>query len=137
MFGSLPPGTVEFILASSDLLSEILLYHVLGTQVFSDDLTNGASVATVGGSSVAVSIDNQDLRINEARVTSADNLALNGVVHVIDSVLVPPNFMVPQDIVATALLSDMFDSFVAALQVVDLLDEYSFPNGPFTVCKSP
>lgn len=136
MVDSLPPGTAEIILTSSELLSEILLYHVLGTQVFSSDLSDGSSVATIGGSSVTVSIDTEGIRINEATVTSADNIALNGVIHVIDTVLVPPNFMVPQDIVATAIVTGTFDSFVEALELVDLVDEYSFPNGPFTICKS-
>ena len=77
--------TAADLLASPDL-ANILLYHVLGSVVESGDLTNG-SVTTLSGGSVTVDLS-MGVMINDATVTGADNLAFNGVVHVIDAVLI-------------------------------------------------
>jgi transforming growth factor-beta-induced protein len=75
------------LLASPDL-TNILLYHVLGSEVESGDLVNGP-VVTLSGGSVSVDLT-MGVMINDANVTGADNLADNGVVHVIDAVLIDP-----------------------------------------------
>jgi transforming growth factor-beta-induced protein len=75
-------------------LTEVLTYHVLGTEVFSTELTAGP-VNTLNGSPVTVSLTN-GVMINNANVTLADVLAYNGVVHVIDAVLLPIDTQIDQ-----------------------------------------
>ena len=76
------------LLASPDLES-ILLYHVLGSQVLSTALTSGP-VATLNGANVTVTVSPTGVTINDANVIAADLTSGNGVVHVIDGVLLPP-----------------------------------------------
>ncbi len=89
-FAALPDGTVEAVLADIDLLTAILTYHVVGGTTLSTDLMDGMSVATLNGESVTVTINTEGVFINDAKVILADVLADNGVVHVIDAVLLPP-----------------------------------------------
>ena len=92
-FAALPPKVVDFLLDNPDELERVLLYHVVaGAAVFSDDLERGP-VETAGGSDVFVRLD--PIRINDSRVIFADIKAKNGVVHVIDEVLIPPTLRIP------------------------------------------
>jgi uncharacterized surface protein with fasciclin (FAS1) repeats len=89
-FAALPAGTVETLLADpTGALTQILLYHVVGAQALSTDLTNGQTVATLQGQTVTVTINAEGVFINNAQVTVADIVTSNGVIHVIDAVLVP------------------------------------------------
>jgi uncharacterized surface protein with fasciclin (FAS1) repeats len=89
-FETLPAGTVETLLADpTGALTQILLYHVVGAQALSTDLTNGQTVATLQGQAVTVTINADGVFINNAQVTVADIVTSNGVIHVIDAVLVP------------------------------------------------
>jgi uncharacterized surface protein with fasciclin (FAS1) repeats len=89
-FEALPAGTVETLLADpTGALTQILLYHVVGAQALSTDLTNGQTVATLQGQTVTVTINADGVFINNAQVTVADIVTDNGVIHVIDAVLVP------------------------------------------------
>ena len=84
-------ATAEDLLAL-DGLADILLYHVLGAQVLSTDLSDGATATTLLGEDVLVEIDCEGgIFINDAQVTLADIVTDNGVVHVIDAVLLPPD----------------------------------------------
>lgn len=90
-FGLLPEGTVEALLEDPEGdLTDILLYHVLGTEVLSSDLSDGASAETLNGAEVNVEIIDDNVFINDAMVVIADILTDNGIVHVIDMVLLPP-----------------------------------------------
>merc|ERR1740117_146964 len=89
-FAALPAGTVAALLADIPTLTAILTYHVVGAEVYSSALSNGQVVTTLNGASVTVSITSAGVFINNARVTVADIAASNGVVHVIDAVLMPP-----------------------------------------------
>jgi hypothetical protein len=80
--------TAEDLLALPNL-GEILQYHVVAGEAFSDDLEDGQMITTLLGQDVTVSIDDAGVMINEAMVIIADLEAENGVVHVIDAVLVP------------------------------------------------
>jgi uncharacterized surface protein with fasciclin (FAS1) repeats len=93
-FGSLPEGVLDELVSDpTGVLTQILLYHVLGSTVLSGDLADGQTAATLHGSSVNVSIENGNVRINNALVTTADLVAENGVVHVIDAILLPPGIV--------------------------------------------
>lgn len=91
-FAALPAGTLEMLLKpeNKDKLVSILTYHVVAGKVMSGDLSNGQKAATVQGDKVAVSINSGNVKINNAKVIAADVKAKNGVVHVIDKVILPP-----------------------------------------------
>ena len=89
-FAALPAGTVESLLLpeNRDQLIAILTYHVVSGAVMSTDLTDGMMAATVQGGEITIDLDN-GVMINDANVVSADITASNGVIHVIDKVLLP------------------------------------------------
>ena len=89
-FAALPAGVIETLLSDpTGTLTQILLYHVVGAQAFSTDLTNGQTVETLQGQTVTVTINAEGVFINDAQVTVADIVTDNGVVHVINAVLIP------------------------------------------------
>ncbi|TVQ89336.1 MAG: DUF4623 domain-containing protein, partial [Bacteroidetes bacterium] len=89
-FDLLPEGLLDDLLDDPEgLLTDILLYHVVGALALSTDLEDGQEITTLFGEDVVVTITNGDVFINDAQVILADLLAENGVVHVIDAVLVP------------------------------------------------
>ena len=89
-FELLPEGTVEALLEDPQgLLTDILLYHVVGAQALSTDLSDGMAITTLNGEEVTVSITEEGVFINGAQVILPDLMAGNGVVHVIDAVLIP------------------------------------------------
>lgn len=89
-FAKLPEGTVEALLANPEQLKKVLLYHVVSGNVMAADVVKLTSAETLGGQSVA--IDAKDgVKVNDATVIKTDIAASNGVVHVIDTVLIPQN----------------------------------------------
>ena len=90
-FDALPEGTVASLLEDpTGQLAQILLYHVAGLKAMSTDLSDGQMVTTLEGSDLTVTIMDGKVYINDAEVTIADIEADNGVVHVINAVLLPP-----------------------------------------------
>ncbi len=89
-FNALPAGTVAALLADIPQLTDILLHHVIGDSVMSTMLSNGMMATTLLGTDVTVTINGGNVYIDNAMVTVADIVADNGVVHVIDAVLLPP-----------------------------------------------
>ena len=89
-FAALPEGTVETLLMpeNKDQLVAILTYHVVAGKVMSTDLVDDMEAATVQGSMIMIDLDN-GVMINDATVTAADIAASNGVIHVIDKVILP------------------------------------------------
>ena len=87
-FAKLPAGTVESLLNDKEKLAQILTYHVVPGKVMSTDVTTGA-VRTVQGQPLNVMVDNGAVKVNDAQVVQADVTASNGVIHVIDSVVLP------------------------------------------------
>ncbi|MFM7309492.1 MAG: fasciclin domain-containing protein, partial [Flavobacteriales bacterium] len=131
-FDALPAGTIEALLADpTGDLTQILLYHVLGAQVMSMDLTNGQVATTLQGSDVTVTFSGPDVLINNALVTFADIYATNGVVHVIDAVLLPPADL-PATVVDIIVNSPDHTTLEAAVIAAELADDLS-GTGPFTV----
>jgi uncharacterized surface protein with fasciclin (FAS1) repeats len=88
-FNALPAGSVTALLADIPLLTDILKHHVVGASVMSGMLSNGQIVTTLLGTDVTVTINSMGVFIDNAQVTVADIVADNGVVHVIDAVLIP------------------------------------------------
>jgi len=90
-FAALPEGTVDNLLKPEmkDQLTGVLTYHVVAGNVLSSDLSDGQVVTTLNGQELTVSIKDGKVMINGATVVAADLAGSNGVVHVIDSVLLP------------------------------------------------
>jgi uncharacterized surface protein with fasciclin (FAS1) repeats len=87
-FAKLPAGTVEALLQDKEKLAQILTYHVVPGKVMAADVSSGA-VATVQGQSLNMLVQNGGVKVNDAKVVQADVLASNGVIHVIDTVVLP------------------------------------------------
>jgi len=88
-FAKLPEGTVEALLANPDQLRAILLYHVVPGKVMAADVVNLNSATTAQGSDVEIMLADGRVMINDANVTATDIETSNGVIHVIDSVIIP------------------------------------------------
>lgn len=122
------------------LLASILIYHVVPGTAFSTDLSNGQSITTVQGESVTVSLDGgvfiQDATDTDAQVTTADVEGTNGVVHIINKVLLPQAVIdalnPPSTIVDLAVATPDLSNLVAAVTRANLADTLS-GDGPFTV----
>ena len=91
-FAKLPAGTVEILLKPENKakLTAILTYHVVSGKVMAVDVTKLTEAKTVEGEKVSVKVDGGKVIINNATVSKADVVASNGVIHVIDTVLMPP-----------------------------------------------
>jgi uncharacterized surface protein with fasciclin (FAS1) repeats len=90
-FAELPTETLNALLSEPEgQLTDILLYHVLDSEVLSTDLSDGLTATTLNGTDITVTIDDDNVFINNAQVIAADIVTENGIVHVIDVVLLPP-----------------------------------------------
>jgi len=90
-FGKLPAGTVESFLKpeNKEKLKAILLYHVVSGDVNATQVVKLSSAKTINGQDVQVTVNDGTVLVNDAKVVKADVLASNGVIHVIDTVLLP------------------------------------------------
>ena len=91
-FAALPEGTLDSLLKpeNKDQLAAILLYHVVPGKVMSSDLSGTVNAETLQGSTVEVVASASGVTVNGANVVTADVAASNGVIHVIDAVILPP-----------------------------------------------
>ena len=87
-FAKLPAGTLDGLLKDKDKLAQILTYHVVPGKVTAADIKPG-EVKTVEGQSLKLRTKGRAVMVNNAKVTSADIMASNGVIHVIDTVMIP------------------------------------------------
>ncbi|MGZ8154634.1 MAG: fasciclin domain-containing protein [Burkholderiales bacterium] len=87
-FAKLPSGTLEALLKDRQKLTQVLTYHVVPGKVTAAQVKSG-EVKTVQGQPLRVSADGGAVMVNNARVTTADIMASNGVIHVIDTVVLP------------------------------------------------
>ena len=135
-FAALPEGTVDALLADpSGDLTQILLYHVLSGKVMAEAVADGLEVETLQGSTVTFSVVDGKPMINGAMIVTTDIEASNGVIHVIDAVILPPAeeaAMPEMNIVETAVAAGSFETLVAAVTAADLAGTLS-GEGPFTV----
>lgn len=92
-FAALPAGVVDKLLQPQNkaALTQILTYHVVPGEVMSTDIKPGP-VKTVEGQDVIITVDGSTVKVNDATVSKADVVASNGVIHLIDKVLLPPGF---------------------------------------------
>jgi uncharacterized surface protein with fasciclin (FAS1) repeats len=88
-FAALPDGMLDAVVSDTELLSSVLLYHVLPGKITSDQISDHLMAKTLEGSSVLFAIMNGLVKINEANIIVTDIEACNGVIHVIDGVLLP------------------------------------------------
>jgi len=88
-FAKLPAGTVEALLKDIPKLTQILTYHVVPGKVDASQVMNLTSAKTVNGQSIRISMNRGTVMVDDASVVTADVMATNGVIHVIDSVILP------------------------------------------------
>ena len=138
-FAALPDGMLEDLLADPNALKQILLYHVVGDVVMAETVVTLDNAETLEGSTVAIEVVDGNVFLNDSQVTSTDIEASNGVVHVIDKVLVPEmEEAVSNDVVedlksiAEVAVAGGFNTLVAALSAADLVETLS-GDGAFTV----
>lgn len=88
-FAKLPAGTVEGLLADPDQLRQILLYHVVAGKVMAADVINLENATSVEGSPITITVGEGSVMVDNANVISTDIETRNGVIHVIDTVILP------------------------------------------------
>ncbi|GAB4416933.1 MAG: hypothetical protein Kow00106_12660 [Anaerolineae bacterium] len=128
----------EDLLADTETLTSILLYHVVPGAVTSDVVAGLESATTLNGADIAIKADDMGVTLNDgqAKVAAVDIMASNGVIHVIDGVILPPaaeEMAEPMGtIVDIAAGNEAFGTLVAAVQAAGLVDALS-AAGPYTV----
>lgn len=88
-FAKLPEGTVEALLANPEELTKVLTYHVVSGKVMAEDVVTLTKATTVQGQDVTITVEGDTVMVNNASVISTDIEGTNGVIHVIDTVLIP------------------------------------------------
>ncbi|GIV83965.1 MAG: hypothetical protein KatS3mg052_0972 [Candidatus Roseilinea sp.] len=140
-FAKLDKALLEDLLKpeNKDTLTAILTYHVVPGKVTAADVVKLTSAKTVQGEEVAIKVDGDAVVLNDAaKVITPDVMASNGVIHVIDTVILPPSVREAlaaaemKDIVDTALAAGSFNTLATALQAAGLVDTLK-GEGPFTV----
>ena len=131
-FDGLPAGALDLILANTEQLTDLLLNHVHSGNVLSTDLSDGMMVPTLNETELTVSIDGMTVMIDLATVTQADLIASNGVVHVIDKVLLPDFGQEDTTVYSIIKASPIHTTLEAAIDAAELGETLS-GDGPFTV----
>ncbi|MCS7190056.1 MAG: fasciclin domain-containing protein [Fimbriimonadales bacterium] len=90
-FAKLPKAQVDALLKDKEALRQVLLYHVVAGKVMSKDVVKLRSAKTLQGQNITIRVQRNTVRINDAKVVKADIECTNGVIHVIDKVILPPN----------------------------------------------
>jgi uncharacterized surface protein with fasciclin (FAS1) repeats len=136
-FEVLGQETIDALLADTDRLSDILLYHVISGQAVDSGTAlslAGSTVEMASGAPVALTLRDGELFINNARVVTVDIEASNGLIHVIDAVILPPEPTVfDGTIVDAALATDDLSTLVTAVQAAGLVDVLADETQTFTV----
>lgn len=125
-FGKIPKKNLDALLANPDQLGAILKYHVVPGSVKAADVIKLTSAKTVLGQSVTINAAD-GVKVDKAKVVKADIETSNGIIHVIDTVLIPSN-----DIIETARTAGSFRTLLSALEAAGLTDALR-ADGPFTV----
>jgi uncharacterized surface protein with fasciclin (FAS1) repeats len=126
-FAKVPKATLAALAKHPAQLKSVLLYHVVPGSVPASDVVKLSSAKTLEGSSVLIKVNKGNVFVNQAKVTMPDVMASNGVIHVINKVLIPP-----KNIVATAKAAGTFRTLTALLKKSGLAGTLA-KKGPFTV----
>ncbi len=135
-FARLPREVTNALTRDKKKLQAVLLYHVLGATVTSQDVMGmggKGTPKTLNGAAVNVTTIGGDIYVNEARVIKADVATTNGVIHVIDRVLLPPDMMAMSTIASAAMMEPMFNTLSAAVTMAGLGDTLKDPRSALTV----
>jgi uncharacterized surface protein with fasciclin (FAS1) repeats len=89
-FAAVAPETLAALQSDIEQLSDVLLYHVVGGKLMAADVVSQESLATANGASLPVVVDGATVTVGQATVVTPDVEASNGVIHIIDTVLIPP-----------------------------------------------
>lgn len=129
-FAKLPPGTLDFLLQpqNKQALTDILLYHVVPGQLFATDVLASKTLDTLNGQRLDISLSQGQPFVDQAQIWVTDIGATNGVIHVIDEVLLPSTL----DVLETAAAAGTFQTLLAAVDAADLTAALG-GTGPFTV----
>jgi len=128
-FAAIDGEVLGDLVADTELLAAVLTYHVVPGRFTSSDVTGLDSAPTLNGKSVSLSVSNGTVFVDDARVTAADVEADNGIIHVIDRVILPEPI---QDIVQVARGAEVFNTLLTAIEAAGLTGALK-GNGPFTV----
>ena len=133
-FAKVPKATLDALAADPAKLKAVLLYHVVPGRVTAADVVKLTSAKTAEGRSLAIKVSNGAVFVDAAQVTTPDVEASNGVIHVIDSVLIPQEAMpaAPKTIVQTAVAAGSFKTLASLLKKAGLVAALQ-GKGPFTV----
>jgi transforming growth factor-beta-induced protein len=131
-FAKLPAGTVETLLKPENKakLAAILTYHVVAGEIPATTVLKGAPLTTLNGQRIDVSIETRTgvARVDQAAIVSTDIRTSNGIIHVIDEVILPTD----ANLVTTAVEAGSFNTLVAAAKAAGLVDALT-GDGPLTV----
>jgi uncharacterized surface protein with fasciclin (FAS1) repeats len=133
-FAKVPEATLDALAADPAKLKSVLLYHVVSGRAVAADVVKISSAKTLQGNSVAIKVVDGSVFVDGAKVTTPDVMASNGVIHVIDSVLIPKAAAAakPKNIVQTAVAAGTFKTLASLLTKAGLAGTLQ-GKGPFTV----
>jgi len=131
-FAKVPEATLDALAADPAKLKAVLLYHVVPGRVTAADVVKLTSAKTAEGRSLGIKVVNGSVFVDGAQVTTPDVEATNGVIHVIDSVLIPKEATAPKTIVQTAVAAGSFKTLASLLKKAGLVGTLQ-GKGPFTV----
>ncbi|MFM2395255.1 MAG: hypothetical protein RLZZ546_3238, partial [Bacteroidota bacterium] len=127
-FAALPAGTISALLADPQgALTKILLYHVVSGKIQAAAISNGQIITTLNGKTVRARLSNGSLFINNSKITVKNIKATNGIVHVIDAVLLPPQTVM--DVIENSSVHNTLEAAIGAAGLNKTLNGV----GPFTV----
>ena len=135
-FAKLPKATVDALVADKEALKKVLTYHVLAGKVTSADITGmggKGSPETMNGAKVNVTTIDGSVYVNDAKVTTADVESTNGVIHIIDTVLIPPDMMEAATVAAVAMAEPQFNTLSQLVTMAGLGDALKDPKATLTV----
>ncbi|MCK6549352.1 fasciclin domain-containing protein [Myxococcota bacterium] len=125
-FEALPEGALDALLADPEALAKVLTYHVVPGKVTAAQVVTLDEATTVQGAKVSIRVDGGSVYVGDAKVTTTDLEASNGVIHVIDAVLLPPT------VVDLAVKTPDLSTLVTAVTAAGLVETLS-GEGPFTI----
>ena len=128
-FAKVPKATLDALAADPAKLKAVLLYHVISGSVPASEVVKLTSAKTLNGANVAIKVQGGSVFVNDAKVVSPDVIASNGIIHVIDTVLLPP--AAPQNIVKTAVAAGQFKTLASLLKKAGLVK--TLEGGTWTV----